>query len=420
MTTLQLKSENTLERVTFTDISFFLMMLTVYLFNFNTDRLMGLSGNSITNICVLLFMACSGFQTLKAQTIKWNYVYLYLSVFLMISLVSCFASYCFEDSVSKLETLLLVFTLSFLIFQYITREHKLAFALRTYSLSGFITAIYILLKTGITNGDRLGDVVGDSNLIGITLALSCTAAMFLLYYDSDGGIARRGTKLRYLIRIITMGLIVFLTGSRTASLLLIIAAVILIYVSASVYQWKASKVLLITAFLGAALLACGWLIMNVPYFYSTLGVRIISFFQVVTGQTSQIQEQSTTIRGVFAVRAFKWFLERPIFGNGIGAFPAYNQTFTDGWYCFSHCNYTELLASVGLLGFLAYYGIFIKGLFQAVWNRSSYTLYTPLLIAFLIETLIGDIGLVVYYEKVTWILIALIAAMISYKEVSYE
>ena len=75
MTALQLKNENTLEGLTFTDVSFFLMMITVYLFNFNTDKLMGLSGNSITNISILLFMACSGFQTIRSQTLKRYYVY---------------------------------------------------------------------------------------------------------------------------------------------------------------------------------------------------------------------------------------------------------------------------------------------------------------------------------------------------------
>lgn len=152
--------------------------------------------------------------------------------------------------------------------------------------------------------------------------------------------------------------------------------------------------------------------MRIPQFYDSIGIRVISFFQIQRGEQSINNEQSTQHRHELAIQALNWFAQSPLIGNGIGSFPSYHKNVLGGAYFFSNCNYTEILSGLGVLGFLFYYGIFGYAL-HAVFRTQNNSSYKIILAALIIEYLIGDFGLVVYYEKITWILIAIIAGLVT-------
>lgn len=384
---------------------FLLMTSMVFVFNFQTQTIMGISGNLWVNLCILFFIIWWSLHVLKSGHLMWNPIYTFACLFLFISFVSYLYSFAPDDTFDKVKTLILVAWMSISIYQYIVLSGDLDFVLKVYAFSGTLMALYIILKSDFMNGARLGNVIGDANLVGITLALTSTVALYLFFMQR---------KFIYILQFLCMGCVILLTGSRTAAVLLFSSVIVFLYTSAYLYHWRLKKIVIVTVILGAVLFATWQAIMNVPSLYDALGIRIISFFQISRGQHSINNEQSTQLRVLFAQRAFDWFIDSPVWGNGINSFLSYNNTFANGNYCFSHCNYTELLSGLGILGFISYYGIFLYSLLNICIKKNKLALkYKTLILTLVVEVLIGDIGLVVYYEKCTWILIALLAGVMQ-------
>lgn len=385
---------------------FFLLMTSmIFVFNFQTQTMMGISGNIWTNICILFFIIWWSLHVLKLGHLMWNPIYTFACLFLLISFTSYLYSYAPDDTFDKVKTLILVAWMSVSIYQYIVLSGDLDYVLKVYAFSGTLMALYIIIKSDFADSARLGNVIGDENLVGITLALTATVALYLFFIQRN---------FFYILQFFFMGCIILLTGSRTAVTLLFLSVIIFLYVSAYLYHWKLRTILTATVILGIVLFVTWLAIMNIPSLYDALGIRIISFFQISRGQHSINNEQSTQLRVLFAQRAFDWFADSPVWGNGINSFLSYNDTFANGHYCFSHCNYTELLSGVGIFGFLSYYGIFLYTLFNICISKNKVALkYKTLILTLIVEILIGDIGLVVYYEKCTWILIAILAGIIQ-------
>ena len=388
----------------FNEILFFLMISMVFVFNFNTETIMGISGNTWTNICILLFVFLWSSNILKIGRIMWNPIYTFAFLFVLLSFTSYIYSYSPDDTFDKVKTIIMVVLMAICIYQYIVLERHMDFVLKVYSSSGMIMALYIILKSDVSIGDRLGNVVGDANLVGITLSFSAAVALYVFIIQH---------RFLYLVQFFCIGYVIFLTGSRTAVLMLFLSVIVLLYTSAYIYHWKLKTVFLITMILIVTVYIMWKVIMKIPVLYDVLGIRIVSFLQISQGQHSINNEQSTQTRIMFAQRALDWFADSPIWGNGINSFLRYNNTFADGRLCFSHCNYTELLSGLGILGFIAYYGMFAYSLFYAWKSKNMIALkYKPLIYTLIIGICISDIGLVVYYEKCTWILIAIIAGII--------
>lgn len=389
----------------FSDCLFFLMTSMIFVFNFQTNTFLGISGNAWVNICIVLFIAWWSANSFKTGRLIWSSIYTFALLFALLCFISYIYSYAPDDTLDKTKTIAIVVLMSISIYQYIARGGKIDFALKAYTTSGTLMALYIISKAHLVVGSRLGDAVGDANLVGITLALSTTVALYLFFVERN---------FIYILQFLCMGYVILLTGSRTAVALLFLAVIVLIYVSAYTFHWKLQTVIIITIALAVAIYALWQAIMTIPALYNALGIRIISFFQISRGQHSINNERSMQNRMLFAMRALDWFADSPIWGNGINSFPEYNATFADGRYCFSHCNYTELLSGLGILGFIMYYGIYLYSLFYA-WksHHRAASKYKVLLCALIMELLIGDIGLVVYYEKCTWVLIAILAGMIK-------
>ena len=77
-----------------------------------------------------------------------------------------------------------------------------------------------------------------------------------------------------------------------------------------------------------------------------------SFFSFFGKHSSaDTNDLSTISRLIFLKDATKVFIEHPIIGVGIDSFKYYNS-YQFSW---AECNYLELLADVGIIGFITYY-----------------------------------------------------------------
>ena len=92
------------------------------------------------------------------------------------------------------------------------------------------------------------------------------------------------------------------------------------------------------------------------------------------------------------------FYKTPILGIGMGnsleLLASVGQRRT-----YLHCNFVEILASGGIIGFVIYYCIYVK-LLGGLWKYRKYRSQTTnLCIVLLLLMLIMDYGMVTYYDK---------------------
>lgn len=398
-------------KIDLTTCIFFVMSTLILIFNFNGDNFLGIPAYIWSNAFIVLFVAWIVANVIKTNGfLVWNRVFTWALLFVLMCLISVSYSYAREDSYSKTITMLIMVIMAIAIYQYVSEEENLRHSLIAFVWAAFFAAIYLFGNSSITLSDmaRIGDALGDANLVGITFAIAVAVAIHLLKTETVW------YKWIYAVQIAVMTVATLFTGSRTAFMLIFAAITLNLLLHAYTNHWNIIKVFFLLILIVAISFAFYYAVMNIKPLYDILGIRILSFTQIMRGEESIYHESSTQTRGMFARRAFDWFLNSPAWlGHGIGAFASYNQTFSDGWYCFCHCGYLEVLCGVGIPGEVLFYGSFIrflKGMVTRVTDKMGME-YCILLGTLTIEFLFGEIFLVMYYEKTTWIIFALMAGI---------
>lgn len=164
-----------------------------------------------------------------------------------------------------------------------------------------------------------------------------------------------------------------------------------------------------------AVLIIIYLTFNIPVLYELMGRRINRFYMTAFSDSryysdagNLIVDSSYEYRLYFKKEAMRLFCENPFFGCGANGFSKeIAKTFDIATY--SHCNYTELLSTLGLLGLLLYYIPQLKVLiygFKELKKKDNIIIFGMIVLVF---TLILD------YESVSYIAVfkCLMITMIS-------
>ncbi len=221
----------------------------------------------------------------------------------------------------------------------------------------------------------------NANIIGMTMAIS---SIILLYLLSQ----RQGKKWYYILGIIFLVFVSFLTGSRKAFLVVLLG--ISLYLMLSVKKNKKLTVLFIIAF---SIIAVYYLVMYNPFLYSILGCRIEGLFASLTGVGTV--DSSTIKRELYIKAGLQVFRDNFLVGCGLDCFRLLNLNITDN-AMYAHNNYVELLADLGIVGTLIYYSIHIIIFSRLFKNYKKGGLLTKLVLVFMILIMIVDYGSVNY------------------------
>ena len=155
-----------------------------------------------------------------------------------------------------------------------------------------------------------------------------------------------------------------------------------------------------------------WVVMNVPTFYETIGYRIESYINGVTGAAEQ--GASAAIRDEMRKIAMARWLESPIFGYGFDSFKYYNITATGNFF-YSHCNYTEMLYSGGIIYLIVYYSVFCIILKKAFTSKTALLKYRAFAIGVALSFLVFDYGCVSYSMAPIQIMLAMSLHTLAFK-----
>ncbi|NMA74061.1 MAG: hypothetical protein GX963_07850 [Bacteroidales bacterium] len=215
------------------------------------------------------------------------------------------------------------------------------FVLKAIAISSIILGARLIFEVPLEawGARRFGYLLG---LNVNTLAIRLTFGMIIsLYFMSK---ATRKTKFLYLMSLAFLTGVILLLGSRR-SILIVIISISLYSILSSHNILKVVKASLISVMIGSIIII---LTQNVPQLYVIIGNRI----EIMINSFLQGHGMLAESRQVLIGAGIELFKEKPILGWGIGNYRA-----ASGMSLYSHNNYVEVIATIGLLGLITYYSL---------------------------------------------------------------
>lgn len=348
----------------------------------------------VSKVFMLLFFVGITFKLLASGTrivLGKSVILPFILVFYEI--ISCVWAFNQEVAISQLVTQLQLFVLFFFSYMYIKQIGRLEDYYNAMYLSGIGLIFYSLYVYGglsgfltiMSTGHRMGDLIGNQNTYGLVFANAALVALYYFFFNNE----KR--------HVLLAGLLIFFgfsSGSKKVAFLLLIGLLFLILSKHGIR--KLFKVI----FYSTVSLLVGWVFINLPVF-STILKRLESYLSV-SGNSSD------NLRAELIRYGLELFAENPLFGYGLNNYRLFHWS---GVY--SHNNYIEVLVSLGIVGFIVYYLIFVKSITTLFRKRRYLNPIHFLLIFSIISSFIFDYGMVQFYSKDIWIFMGVMLAEID-------
>ena len=244
-----------------------------------------------------------------------------------------------------------------------------------------IVCLWILIADYklLFSGERIGFSIMTLNPNGAGTVLS--VLFFAMIY-----IIRKEKRIVDILIAILVLLVTFLTGSKHAIIMSVISLIIFIFDNG-----RFSKKRIILFVVGICLSIT--IVFSVPFLRKNVGERFLKLL----GTMNIIEyenDYSSSQRVKYTAKAIELWKKNPIIGGGYN-----NVSVNSGFNTYSHNNYIEVLCSVGLIGFIFYYGYIIFLLCRSLkYKERNNRLFDHKMISILIllAILISDVGAVTF------------------------
>lgn len=245
------------------------------------------------------------------------------------------------------------------------------------------------------NAERFSDdTIFGGNYPAMIMAY---ASVLLIWYCFFSGEKRpMGHKISALAMVVLFMFITMLMGTKKSLLIFGVCVLILVLGSA---KNPVKLGIRIFAVIGLLVLLY-YLMMRVELLYNSIGYRIESMMQIFTGGEA---DNSTVDRAFYTQDAFRVFFKHPILGVGQDGYRYANaNTLT-----YSHNNYAEVAANLGVIGLFLFYSLHIGILRKCfrVFKRNMLPL------CFMVAHLFTDVAAVSYSSESAYVIIALCFAI---------
>lgn len=280
-------------------------------------------------------------------------------------------------------------------------ELSIETVLKVIMYGGYTVGLYILFRYGLRgiltlmrNEQRLGAVL-NANTLGMCVSYAMLINFYFISYE-------RRFRIQYLL-MLPMLVILIATGSRKAVLILI-AGVFALFVMKNFNNRKALNSLL-KVLLGAILLAVViYFVLKLPAL-SKISGRLKSMFIVLVGGGTRSTDG--WLRVQYVKLGLQLFARHPILGIGLGNANLYTSAYW-GHDHYLHNNYVELLATLGIVGTLLYYSMYLY-ILSIFWKKrkSGRDRDFDICMIILLVRLVMDYGAVFFYNKETYIFLLL-------------
>lgn len=253
----------------------------------------------------------------------------------------------------------------------------------------------------VLSGMRLTILGINSNRIAKLLAY----AVIIAVYEQ---LNREKRQLKDWVSVLVLLLTVLLTGSRKGLLIPIIGVYTLVCVR------KPKKFIQFSIAGGALAIVLLFLLLNVDVLYDLVGYRVKPVLQLLQGE--EFAEASLDSRVDSIALAWNASQDSLFWGHGLDCFRLLAKSY--GGY--THCNYVEILYSLGWVGVIIYYLPFAYGFFNMYKYRNASREAVGVMAAMLVPFTVCDYMNVTYFDRISLLIPAIALATVSKRGMIYE
>ncbi|MDE5984739.1 MAG: O-antigen ligase family protein [Eubacterium sp.] len=313
------------------------LLLQVFIIGYVLIKKLGLTGttfriktNTIKNIFFLLIWFGALTVLLFLSTKFWAYSHITGSRTMM-GVFRCFG-------------------IGLAMFLYIDTSEKALSVMQSFVYASAIMGVAALVTTPTSQYFQAGDdgfgvALGQQrNGIGAIAAGMSVVSVYLRRYTDF----KYGNYLSVFFVLLTI-----ITGSRGSLVQLLILFVLIVIIDKDLFKMMTKIIIFVIAAVIIILM-----LRNIPILYENIWLRFEDMFATITGE--KIEDASTKGREFYKEIAFNMFLKKPFLGWGLDGFTCYlrDNPYYKGYYIeavYSHCNFSELMADLGVVGLLVWY-----------------------------------------------------------------
>lgn len=274
----------------------------------------------------------------------------YFIFFLFAELSSIWAFAPSSAATSYVRLMIFILVINLGISQYIDTIEDFERLLSIFILSATIIALTELIYVPVNSWSDggFGSNVGGNN--SNTFGFIVMAAAIISFY--------KGYIVEKKIYFLTTALFIFtcmLSGSRKATVMCIFGILFIVFCA---FKKKHHMFhLLLIMILTVVLLIATF---EIDVLYESVGVRLESMFSFYTENSSASVDNSLALRSYFIEFARQLFVEKPVLGHGFSNFAMLLglESSINRWV-YAHNNYWEILADLGIVGFIVYYWFYV-------------------------------------------------------------
>jgi|GEM_PF-1662017 len=300
------------------------------------------------------------------------------------------------------RTIILLSLFSIVVYQFFVNIENKNTVFKAILVGGVIFALYFIYtyRNEIIHfdfSDRIGRKFSDQNDLSKYLSIFALLSLISIIY------AKKWMKVLYSLSAVVFVGIILLTGSISNILCFIICGLIILIVNTK-RQNRWITILIIVSIV--LLLVVIIQLPGMEYFKK----RIEEIFSALA-KTDGKKDGSAVDRSALFSEGLRLFITRPLFGFGYDQV----QYYTHGIGMFSHNNFTELGASFGVVGLLAYETLLLMPLIKMIKHRKM----NQNLLMLTIYLFIFQIFLVIFRKKIEFILMPLFFSISCFGYYSY-
>lgn len=359
---------------TILSILFMLFLVAEVMFEYST----------FSRVILLAFVSAS---VLVSTRLSWHYSLTGYLVFAVWSFVNIFLGYALDRDTAMQMSSTLILNLIFM-YGFLCYCRKIKNMWTVLNIFRWIMVLFCLMcvmgaLTGSYGNGRLSIMGINSN----TIALMMGYAFIIHLHELLQGKKWVGYEQVQYILLMLFLVVILLTGSRKGLLVPIIG----VYMFFCVRQPR--KVIPYTLLIGGIIGVVLVLLLNVPVLYNIIGYRVEPVLQMLAGE--EYDEASLASRMNYIALAWTASQDNLLFGHGLDCFRLLRYAY--GTY--THCNYVELLYSLGWVGVILYYSPYIAALLNAPAVAKQDKAAVSLALALLVPYLVCDYMIVSYYTR---------------------
>lgn len=339
----------------------------------------------------------------KCKFVLGTYMLIFLA-FILFCAFSIMWSKNAPVALTRTLTLVQLWLMSLVLISYLTYECNIEATIWAIFFSGVIGSLYIFGYYGVDEylemleaGERAGSEIANVNTVGMYMAITTIIGFFLGYEKK---------KIYCYILLLPAVVLALGSGSRKALAMMVIGIILIVlfnYINNANWK-KALKAILIMI----ALTIVFFMVKDMPIFET-----VFDRFDSMTGEKGPV-DGSTRIRMKMIEEGWKYFKQHPLSGTGIANSFIVSVKIPGAGSTYLHNNFIELLATVGIFGFVFYYSMvmfIIYNLFAIVKKTKSSV--CALISIILLIQVIMDYGSVSYFDKMTYIYFTIGAAVVQ-------